>query len=313
MHNIGIDMSKDTFHVALNDTRVEIFDNTTAGIKKLIETLTEVGGTKETTIIGTEATGVYHLLLCEQLRKKGWNVKVINPLLTHRMITSSLRRVKTDKHDAISIRKTLMTGVGYTYTDTPDILALKTLVQEREALCKIRASTKQRIHAHKIREKASDIRLHDSFSGPLKLLSYEIKEIERHMDSYVPETQKLLRSIPGVGKVSAATLVATIGDIHRFSQPEKLVAYIGLDSRVHQSGTSINGKGYISKRGNRYLRYILFNAAFIAKRRNPDLKRYFEKKVKEGKHYFSALCAVERKLVHLIYAVWMRGTPFEMR
>lgn len=313
MHNIGIDMSKDTFHAALDDTRVEVFDNTVTGIEKFIYTLAQTGNTKETTIIGTEATGVYHLLLCEQLRKNGWSVKVINPLLTHRMISSSLRRVKTDKHDAISIRKTLMTGVGYTYTDTPDVLALKTLVQEREALCKIRASTKQRIHAHKIREKASDLRLHDSFSGPLKLLSYEIREIERHMDGYVPKTQKLLRSIPGVGKVTAATLVATIGDVRRFSCPEKLVAYIGLDSRVHQSGTSINGKGYISKRGNRYLRYILFNAAFIAKRRNPELKRYFEKKIKEGKHYFSALCAVERKLVHLIYAVWMRGTPFEMR
>ncbi|MBI3631928.1 MAG: IS110 family transposase [Candidatus Vogelbacteria bacterium] len=269
-------MSKDTFHVAFDDGRVEVFDNTASGINKFTDTLLSLGATRDTTIIGTESTGVYHLLLSQQLRKDGWNLKVINPIHTHRMIDSSLRRVKTDKHDAISIRKTLLTGVGYTYTDTPEILALKTLVQEREALCKIRASTKQRIHAHKIREKASSLNLHDSFSGPLKLLSYEIKEIEGLMDKYVPNTQKLLRSIPGVGKVTAATLVATIGDIHRFSNPEKLVAYIGLDCRVHQSGTSIHGRGYISKRGNRYLRYILFNAAFIAKRYNPDLKRFFD-------------------------------------
>jgi transposase len=113
--------------------------------------------------------------------------------------------------------------------------------------------------------------------------------------------------------VTAAALVAYIGDIRRFDSAKKLTAYIGLDCRVHESGTSIHGRGYISKRGNKYLRYILFNAAFIAKRRNPDLKKYLEKKMSEGKHYFSALCAVERKLVHLIYAVWMRGTPFNDR
>ena len=91
------------------------------------------------------------------------------------------------------------------------------------------------------------------------------------------------------------------------------MAFIGLDPRVHQSGTSILGKGYMTKRGNTYLRWILFNAAFIARQKNPDLKTYFEKKIKEGKHYFIASCAVERKLVHLIYAVWTRGTPYEYK
>ena len=120
-------------------------------------------------------------------------------------------------------------------------------------------------------------------------------------------------TLPGIGFILAVVIATEIGDIGRFSSPEKLVAYIGLDCRVHESGTSIKGKGYMTKRGNRYLRHILFNAAFIAKRRNPILKKYFEKKVKEGKHYFSAVCAVERKLVHIIYAVWSRGTPFENR
>ncbi len=313
MHHIGIDMSKDTFHVAFDESAVEIFENTVSGIQKFIVALAHRNYAADDTTIGTEATGVYHLLLCEHMRKSGWNIKVINPLLTHRMITSTLRRVKTDRHDALAIRKTLMTGVGYTYTDTPDVLALKTLVQEREALSRMRSETKQRIHAHRIREKASDGGLHDSFGGVIKLLSYEIGEIEQKMGRYVPDTQKLLRSIPGIGALSAAALVAYVGDITRFQSPEKLVAYIGLDCRVHQSGTSIHGKGYISKRGNKYLRFVLFNAAFIARQKNPTLRAYFEKKLKEGKHYYSALCAVERKLVHLIWAVWTRSTPFEKR
>ena len=82
---------------------------------------------------------------------------------------------------------------------------------------------------------------------------------------------------------------------------------------MHQSGTSVNGRGYISKRGNSRLRAALFNAAFMARRTNPELKAYFEKNVREGKHYLSALNAVERKLLHIIFAVWTRGTPFEAR
>lgn len=313
MNAIGIDMSKDTFHAAFDEIKVIIFQNTESGIKEFIRTLIERGCEKTNTVIGTEATGVYHLLLCEKLRSSGWNIKVINPLITSKMFKSSLRHAKTDHSDALAIRKTLQTGAGYLYTDTPEILALKTIVVERQALCKMRMETKQRIAAHKIRAKAGGLPIHDSFSGTIKLLSYEIREIESKMAKYASGTQKLLRTIPGVGKVTAASLVAYIGDIQRFSSPEKLTAYIGLDCRVHESGTSIHGKGYITKRGNKYLRYILFNAAFIAKRRNPVLKQYLEKKMSEGKHYFSALCAVERKLVHLIYAVWKRGTPFEER
>lgn len=313
MNTIGIDMSKDTFHAAFDDAEVRIFANTKPGIKQFIATLKNKNFTTEDTMIGTEATGVYHLLFCAELSKKHWQVKVINPLLTHKMISSSIRRVKTDRTDALAIRKTVLTGAGYLYTDTPEVLALKALVQERSALCNMRAQTKQRIHVHNKRTEATGVKSHDSFKGVIKLLSHEIVEIEERMAKCVPETQKLLRSIPGVGKVSAATLVAYVGDIKRFSSAEKLTAYIGLDCRVYESGISIKGKGYLTKRGNTYLRFVLFNAAGIARRKIPQLKAYFEKKIKEGKHYFSALCAVERKLVHLIFAVWTRGTHYEKR
>lgn len=313
MDYIGIDMSKDTFHVAFDDTTVEQFQNTSFGIALFLATLAARRAAKEEAIIGVEATGAYHLLLSETLRKTGWLFNIINPLITSRMIKSTLRRVKTDKADALAIRKCLMAGAGHRYTDTPEVLALKTLVQEREALCRLRAEIKQRIHAHSFKARAVNIPLHDSFTATMTTLSKEIKVLDRKMSSYAKETQTLLRSIPGIGKTSAAALVAYVGDVHRFKSPKKLTAYIGLDPRVHESGTSIHGKGYISKRGNSYLRSLLFNAAFIAKRYNPTLKAYFEKKQTEGKHYFSALCATERKLVHLIYAVWKRGTPFEPR
>jgi len=78
-------------------------------------------------------------------------------------------------------------------------------------------------------------------------------------------------------------------------------------------GNLREGQGIYHQTGNGHLRRALFNATFVARHRNPLLKKYFEDKVKEGKHYLSAMCATERKLVHLVYAVWKRGTPFELR
>ncbi len=313
MHTIGIDMSKASFHAAFDEKTVIIFKNTNDGISSFVETLVTRGCTKDDTLIGTEATGVYHLLLCARLSEQGWHIKVINPLVAHRAISATLRKVKTDKHDALAIRRVLLLGAGYLYADTSETLAFKTLFGQRETLVYMRAKLRQQSHNHRTRQQAVSVPLHDGFGVVMRTLTVEIGRIEKKLPYHDAHTQTLLRSIPGVGTVTSAALVAHIGDIRRFSSPEKLVAYIGLDCRVHESGTSIRGKGYITKRGNRCLRHVLFNAAFIAKRHNPALREYFEKKVKEGKHYLSALCAVERKLVHIIFAVWTRGTPFEDR
>lgn len=313
MQAIGIDMSKDSFHAAVSDAAVKKFANTDDGIEEFMTFIEECGFQVTDTRIGVEATGVYHLLFCVTMSDHEWDVAVINPLESHRMITQGLRTVKTDRMDAIKIRTMTALGKGYLFTDTSDILALKALVVERQALVDMRKMTKQRMEVHRLKEAATGVPLHDSCSMVMEALCEEIKKIEHLMNDYEPDTQALLRSIPGVGKVTAAALVAFIGNIARFPTPEKLVAFIGLDSRVFQSGTSIQGKGYISKRGNKYLRHILFNAAFIARQHNPELKQYHAQKLKEGKHYFSALCAVERKLTHIIYAVWKRGTPFEQR
>ena len=313
MNAIGIDMSKDTFHASFDDRFVSRFMNTEAGIDEFLGELRQWEITRSDTTIGVEATGAYHLLFASRLTARNWRVVVMNPIESHRMIAQGLRKVKTDRTDAVAIRKAVMAGMGHSFTDTPEILALKALVVERAAFVQLRATTKQRKHVHELKQRAAGLPLHDGGSALLSTLNDEIKVIERMMEQYATDTQELLRSIPGIGKTSAAALVAFIGDIHRFSKPEKLVAYIGLDCRVHESGTSIHGKGYLTKRGNKYLRHVLFSATFIARRRNPALKDYFTKKVREGKHYFSAMCAVERKLVHLIYAVWKRGTPFAAR
>ena len=310
MHAIGIDMSKRSFHAAFDETSVRQFQNTEEGIAEFIDALRGKDGD---IIIGVEATGAYHLAFCVRVTGRGFDVRVINPLESHKVIQArSLRRVKTDRTDALAVRQAVLLGLGYRFTDTTEVIALKTLVVERQGLVAMCTALKQRQEAHAAKEAAAGF-LHDSSALVRAALRKEIRAIEMQFARYEPETQSLLRTIPGVGALTAATLVAFVGDIKRFSAPEKLAAYIGLDVRVHQSGTSIHGKGYITKRGNTFLRHTLWNAAFIARQYNPGLGAYHRKKLAEGKHYFSAMCAVERKLVHLIWAVWTRGTPYQER
>jgi transposase len=282
--------------------------------KVLTDTIKALGHAPRATVVGVESTGVYHLLFATRLTAAGYSLMLINPLESHRFIAArTLRDRKTDEIDAKAIRAMVLAGVGRPFVETDEVLALKALVAERDGLVGLRSTMKQHREARTVRSHAISQPLRDPSVSIMYALDTEIQLIQSQFPLHAPATQQLLRSIPGIGAISAATLIAHIGDIRRFSSPEKLVAYVGLDCRVHQSGTSVNGRGFISKRGNPRLRTILFNAAFIARQRNPEMKTYFDKKIREGKHYTAALVAIERKLVHLVYAVWTRGTPYEPR
>lgn len=313
MKTIGIDVSKNDFHVAWNDEKVQVFANSKEGISSFEETLYLLGYEMQETQIGLESTGIYHLLLSVLLTDHGWSVIVINPYVTSKAIKASLRHVKNDRKDALVIRKVLMMGEGYLFTDTAEILRLKALLREYTSLTKLKAKCKNMLAIQNSYQKTTDKALDSVFPQLLDSLSENLKQMKKRLQQTNSEDQTLLKSIPGIGPVCASALVAYIGNIERFDCPKKLVAYIGLDCRVHQSGTSIHGKGFITKRGNPVLRSLLFNAAYVARQHNPDLKQFFEKKISEGKHYFSATCAVERKLVGIIYAVWKRKTPFVQR
>jgi len=307
---VGVDMSKRSFDVAFDDNLSRVYSNNEDGFKLFISKLKKEKCILKQTTIGVESTGTYHLPFTIFLTKKGWTVKVLNPLIVSKASKLQLRSVKTDKLDAKIIRTVTMTGAGYVFNDSDELLKLKALVKERSSLVQISTGIKQRLDAERYRGKVDDS---SSYNNVLSSIRQEIKKIEKVLPVYDKQTQILLKSIPGIGLNSAATLVATIGNIDKFSSAKKLTAFLGLDCRVRESGTSIHGKGYITKRGSRQLRHMLFNAAFISKRYIPELQSFYTKKKVEGHHHFSALCAVERKLVHIVFAVWKRGVPFVKR
>ena len=132
-------------------------------------------------------------------------------------------------------------------------------------------------------------------------------------------TVNILCSIPGIGLLTAATIVAEVGDFSAFSKPDKLVAFSGIDPSVNQSGQFEGTKSKMSKRGSRLLRRVLFISALanVRKKRdgkkiNPVLYEYYRKKCL-SKPKKVALGAVMRKLVAIIFAVVRDKKPFVLR
>ena len=125
--------------------------------------------------------------------------------------------------------------------------------------------------------------------------------------------KSLLLTIPGIGVVCAAGIHGEIGDISRFANASKLVAFAGSDPSVYESGEFEGTRAHLSKRGSPYLRWYLWVAAERTRRFDPALGAYYEKKRQQGKCHKVAVSAVVRKLCAIIFAVLRDGKPYECR
>lgn len=121
-----------------------------------------------------------------------------------------------------------------------------------------------------------------------------------------------------MGNITAATIVAEIEDVFKFSTAHQLVAYAGLDASVFESGKYKAARNKISKRGSNYLRSALFQAAKAGVRNlkkgpvNPLLHSYYSRKVTEGKPKTVALIATSNKLLRIIYGMWRKNEVFKL-
>lgn len=159
----------------------------------------------------------------------------------------------------------------------------------------------------------------EAFSFQLKMLMEQIhfieiqlKQCEEQMDQLLIELDTPITTVPGIGPILGATILGEIGDIKRFDKPSKLVAYAGIDASVSQSGQYNSTSMSISKRGSSHLRRALFQAAVTGYKYDPILKAFYEKKKQQGKHYYVCICAVARKLCHIIYAILKNNKPYKV-
>lgn len=176
--------------------------------------------------------------------------------------------------------------------------------------------------AFSIREAAADtfgIKIaQDAFSFQLKqlidrmnFLDKQIEALDCQILEYYEKFDCYLHTIPGIGMIAAAAILAEIGDINRFKSSSALVAFAGIDPTVRQSGEFSSTHNHMSKRGSPYLRHAIFLAATTCSFHNSPLNAYYKKKREQGKHHLTATGAVARKLTTVIYAVLRDGKPYE--
>jgi transposase len=145
----------------------------------------------------------------------------------------------------------------------------------------------------------------------IRFLEQQVADLEERIAFYLQQVPQHLTSIGGVNQVLAAAIVGEIGDIRRFKNAAALVAFAGIDPRVFQTGEFEARSMRMSKRGSRYLRRALWQAALYGSWFDPGLKQVYEQKIKAGRHHFVAIGAVANKLVHIIYAILRDNKPYE--
>ena len=146
----------------------------------------------------------------------------------------------------------------------------------------------------------------------IRELDAEIAEIENEINSIMNEVHSPITTIPGIGTRMGAMILAEIGDFHNFDSADKILAYAGLSPTTYQSGQLTNCYSHMEKRGSKYLRYAIFNAAKYVCIHDPTFAAYLAKKRAEGKHYNIAISHAAKKLVRLIYAMERSGQPYRL-
>ncbi|PLT29453.1 IS110 family transposase [Peribacillus deserti] len=372
------------------------------GLGNLLEFLIEV----EKTALGQqpsvvlEATGHYHTPVIQFLEEHKYVYIIVNPLISHRAKSSSLRKVKTDAADAYHLCELFYKEeLGPHKKRGIQLLNLRNLTRQQESIAEVTAKTKIQLHTlldqvfpeyrgvfgslyskvslltllefptseevlraseseitEKIsslcnsrsrlwaKEKAQKLReaallnpfqrnLYQSHIFNLEILVKIVLQYQEHLsklsveiDALAKEIEeyKLLQSIPGIGEKTAATIISEIGEIDRFNNAKKLVAFAGVDPSVYSSGKFTALVNRITKRGSSRLRHALYMAVQSGIRdarkkkmtdeiipRNKRLREFYDKKREEGKTFRVAVIACVNKLLHWIYALLKSRTTFQ--
>ena len=137
----------------------------------------------------------------------------------------------------------------------------------------------------------------------MRALDGQIKVLDKAIEQQFQIIPNTLTSIPGIGKVYSAGIIAEIGDVHRFNSQASVAKYVGLVWTQHQSGDFEAQHTKLIKSGNRYLRYYLLEAANSVRRCDSEFRRYYDLKYREVNHFQHkrALALTARKLVRLVY------------
>ena len=322
-HFIGIDISKDHLDLAIveedgygvfKDKKVA---NSFKGYGRIKSWLNKEKLKLTDCLFCMEHTGTYGLLLFAWLSQMDIDYCVEPAIQIKRSL--GLTRGKNDKVDARRIAEYALTNRGTLDRFTlPSklLLKIKQLLTYRDQLIKIKVSLLNSLKNH---NQYQQILGSDSISNEI---NDQIDELVDRIDNIDKQIKKLIKSddelnknfelttsVKGIGPVIAAFMLVTTNNFTSFENGRKYACYSGIAPFESSSGKHL-GKARVSHLANKRVKALLSNGANSAYKWDPEIKAYYERKIKEGKHHNLVINAIKCKLVNRIFAVVNRQTPY---
>lgn len=319
---IGIDVSKAKLDcVVLLDAdgrkaRSKSVPNTPSGFTALIQFACRQAACAPGALHAVlEATSVYHEACATFLSEAGVTVSVVNPARAREFAKSVGLLTKTDTADArVLARFGLLVKPPAWAPAPPEYRALQALLTRLQAIDEQIAREQNRLEKATVSPVPEAV--HASLTASLAFLTAERERLTRGIDDHIDRHPRLkadaalLKTIPAVGERTARLALAVLYDGTRFRQARAAAAYLGLNPVEYRSGTSVERRPRLSKRGDGRWRAKLYMAAVVAIRHNPDVRALYERLRARGKSKMSALGAAMRKLVHIMFGVLKHQTPY---
>lgn len=148
-----------------------------------------------------------------------------------------------------------------------------------------------------------------SYITSIKHFNEQIESLEFKISTIIKELNPSILTIPGIGEISAASIISEYGEISNFSSPAQMLAFAGLEPSIIESGT-LESNGKMVKHGSSHLRYVLMNCSLILLKYNPVFYDFYLKKRSEGKCHRVALSHVCKKFIRLIYCLETKHVNF---
>jgi transposase len=322
----GIDVAQKELVVCIgriyDDWTVELyghktFANTTKGFEALLAWVGKHTSAEISLRFVMEATGVYHENLAYYLDDQGCQVSIVLPNKISAYFKSLEVKTITDKTASQTIARFGLERKLENWKRPGAIYKkLRQLTRERDQIVQERTIVKNQLHAE-----LSEAWPHKKSIARIKqriaLLDKQDSEIQAELKALIKEDKDMqsvviiLCSLPGVGLLTAAIVLAETNGFELIRNKRQLASYAGFDVKEKQSGTSVKGKPHISKRGNKYLRKAMHLPALTAIRHDERFKAIFARLVSRHGIKMKAAVAVQRKLLEMMFTLVSKKIKYE--
>ena len=317
---VGVDVSKMTLDIHIKPSGYWVkIPNQPKGFRLLLKELNREASAQSRVMVVMEHTGKYSWRLENFLRSRSIDYCKVPALEIKR--SQGLVRGKNDKvdseriamygwlrRDELKADQPIVEGVR----ELQDLLRLRSkLVRQRSGyMCRLK---EMKVSGEETKGFAGNVqrKLINEFTEHICSLEKEIRAVIQ-ANSAIQKTFNLLRSIKGVGLIVAASMISCTNNFSRFENARKFNCYAGLAPFDYLSGTSIRGKSRVSHLANKEVKAILTLAASTAIQHDPELKKYYKKRVAEGKSKMNSLNVVRTKIVARMFAVVKRQSPYQV-